>query len=68
MPMLRPNVVVKNIRKREGRGFSMQELTKAELDPCSACQLGVAVDKRRASVLDENVKILKYLKAEARKK
>jgi len=46
----------------------MQELTKAELDPCSACQLGVAVDKRRASVLDENVKILKYLKAEARKK
>lgn len=46
-------------RLRKGRGFSLNELRKVGLDPGSAKRLGIAVDRRRRSVWDENVEALR---------
>ena len=63
--MLRPNIVLE--KKRPGRGFSTVELDAAGLNWHQARLLGIAIDKRRRSKHDENVKVLQYLKAEAQK-
>lgn len=65
--MLRPNVRAASGRKREGRGFSPAELAAAGISAQAAAALGLAVDRRRKSVWDENVAVLRYLKAEAEK-
>ena len=49
----------KDGRPKEGRGFSVEELKKAELTIKSALKLGVPVDSRRRSLHEENVEILK---------
>lgn len=49
----------KNGRPREGRGFSLGELQKAELDLKSALKLNIPVDSRRRSLHEENVEALK---------
>jgi large subunit ribosomal protein L13e len=56
--MLRPNV--KN-NFREGRGFSLEELKLVNLTPEKAKRIGIAIDRRRKSALEENVKVLKYI-------
>ena len=56
--MLRPNV--KN-NLREGRGFSLEELKLANLTPEKAKRIGIIIDRRRKSALEENVKVLKYV-------
>ena len=44
---------------RAGRGFSLPELKKAGIDIRVAKKTGIRIDKRRRSVYDENVKLLK---------
>jgi Ribosomal protein L13e len=51
-----------DIIQREGRGFSMGELTSAGLTASVARAAGVMVDVRRRSVLQENVDVAKGLK------
>lgn len=63
--MLRPNVFLKT--KREGRGFSRKELSEARLTVEQARLLGIAFDARRKTLHKENVKVLEYLRDEARK-
>jgi ribosomal protein L13E len=45
--------------KREARGFSLSELKEAGLSFSSARRLGILVDRRRRSKVDDNVKALK---------
>ncbi len=47
--------------KREGRGFSIPELKEAKLDIQTARKLGIRVDTRRRSLIEENVKSLKAI-------
>lgn len=44
---------------RAGYGFSLAELRKAGMDIHAARKSGIRVDKRRKTVYDENVKLLK---------
>ena len=44
---------------REGRGFSLGELQKAGISIQEAKRLKIRIDKRRKSVHEENVKVLK---------
>ncbi|WP_456474957.1 ribosomal protein L13e [Candidatus Pyrohabitans sp.] len=61
--MHRP-VVKKSGGKRKGRGFSLRELQKAGIAPLLARKLGIAVDKRRKSLRQENIEMLKRIAAE----
>ena len=61
---MRPNVVLYGY-KRQGRGFSREELEKAGLNRFQASLLNVPIDSRRSTVHEENVKVLQYLKSEA---
>jgi len=56
--MLRP-VVIHRGRKREGKGFSLAELKAAGLNKLKAKKLGIAIDKRRKTCLEENINMLK---------
>ncbi len=58
---LRNRLVIskKNGGKREGRGFSREELRKAGISSKQALRLGLPVDVRRRTVREENVKLAK---------
>jgi large subunit ribosomal protein L13e len=49
----------KDGKPKDGRGFSREELRKAELDLKRALKLKIPVDLRRRSVHEENVEVLK---------
>jgi len=49
----------KDGRPKEGHGFSLEELRKAELDVKKALKLKIPVDMRRRSSHEENVEVLK---------
>ena len=53
-------------RVREGKGFSKEELGKAELTLGEAKRLGIPVDSRRKSSHDENVETLKEFLEESK--
>jgi len=46
-------------KTREGRGFSRKELIQAGLNLKEALKIGLPIDKRRKTVHEENIKILK---------
>lgn len=52
-------VYKKDGKPKEGRGFSKEELRKAELDLRKALKLKILVDLRRRSSHEENVEALK---------
>ena len=55
-------VVFKRQRKRTlGRGFSSEELKKAESNLTEALKLHIAIDTKRKTAHDENVEALKAL-------
>ena len=49
----------KDGRPKEGRGFSLEELRKAELHFKKALKLKIPVDTRRRSLHEENIEVLK---------
>jgi large subunit ribosomal protein L13e len=51
--------VVKPDGKRSGRGFSLEELKNAGLNPAEAKRLKLPVDKRRKTAHDQNVETIK---------
>jgi ribosomal protein L13E len=52
-------VYKKDGKPKDGRGFSKDELRKAELDLKKALKLKIPVDSRRRTSHEENVKALK---------
>ncbi len=54
-------------KQRAGRGFSYQELKRANMDLRMAKKLGLRLDKRRNTAYEENIKLLEK-KAEDEKK
>ncbi|HUS79215.1 MAG TPA: ribosomal protein L13e [Patescibacteria group bacterium] len=52
-------IVKRGLKVRTGRGFSIQELKEAELNPGEARHLGIPVDLRRSTSYPENVEGLK---------
>ena len=46
-------------KQRNGRGFSLEELKKAGLNPAEARKLEIPVDKRRKTAHDQNVEVIK---------
>jgi large subunit ribosomal protein L13e len=52
-------IVKSPVNIREGRGFSLSELSEAGLTPFTARMIGLPVDTRRKSNHKENVEILK---------
>jgi len=61
---MQPNIVLYG-NKREGKGFSRQEIEKAGLTSLQAGLLKIPFDRRRKSSYEENIKVLQYLKGEA---
>jgi ribosomal protein L13E len=57
--------VIKPDGKRSGKGFSLEELKKAGLNPAEAKRLKLPVDKRRKTAHAKNVEAIK---AHAKKK
>ena len=51
---------------REGKGFSIEELTEVELTLGKAKSMGIPVDTRRTTGYEENVEILKEFLEEAK--
>ncbi len=62
---MRPNIILHG-HKRKGRGFTRKELEKAVLSFYQARLLGIVIDRRRKTTHAENVKVLEYLKEQAR--
>lgn len=66
---MEPIVYKPGTRKREnrvGRGFSLGELKAVGLDFKKALKMGLSIDKRRKSIHQENIELLKELLSEAR--
>ena len=66
---MEPVVYKPATRKREkkiGRGFSLGELQAVGLNFKKALKLGLRIDKRRRSVHEENIEILKKILKEVK--
>ncbi len=59
MHHIKPKINKKDGKQRSGRGFSLEELGKAGLTSAEARRLEIPVDKRRTTVHDWNVEVLK---------
>ena len=60
-------IVKRGAKVKTGKGFSIDELKEAGLDPGEARHLGVPVDQRRSTSYPENVEGLREWVEEARK-
>jgi len=59
MMTTKPLVVKKNGKRRRGKGFSREELKKAEINLKKALKLGIPVDLRRKTVHEANINAVK---------
>ena len=59
MHHIKPKILKPDGKQRSGRGFSLEELKKAGLNPAEAKKLELPVDKRRKTAHDQNVKAIK---------
>ncbi|MCX8153482.1 MAG: ribosomal protein L13e [Candidatus Bathyarchaeota archaeon] len=59
MHHVKPQIFKSDGRQRSGRGFSLQELKQAGLNVAEAKRLGFPVDKRRKTMHEQNVNVLK---------
>lgn len=57
--MLRPIVKNSKGKKREGKGFSIEELNAVNLSIEKAKKLKISIDKRRKTAHEENINNLK---------
>jgi len=64
MTLIKSIVFKKDGKKRYGKGFSREELKKANLGLREALKLSIPVDSRRKTVHEENVSTIKgFLKS-----
>jgi large subunit ribosomal protein L13e len=72
MHRIKPKILKPDGKQRGGRGFSLEELKKAGLNPAEAKRLEIPVDRRRKTTHDQNVETIKAYaekkKAEAKPK
>ena len=72
MHHIKPKILKPDGKQRSGRGFSPEELKKADLNPAEARKLELPVDRRRKTAHNQNVEAIKaYVekkKAEAKPK
>ncbi len=72
MHHIKPQILKPDGKQRGGRGFSVEELKKAGLNPDEAKRLKIPVDRRRKTAHDQNVETIKVYaekkKAEAKPK
>lgn len=54
-----PKVFKAGRKQRQGKGFSREEIRKANSSPAEALRLGVRVDSKRKTAHEENVETLK---------
>jgi large subunit ribosomal protein L13e len=59
MHHIKPVIVKPDGKQRSGRGFSLEELKKAGLNPAEARKLEIPIDKRRKTAHDQNVETIK---------
>jgi large subunit ribosomal protein L13e len=59
MHHVKPEISKKEGKKRSGRGFSIEELEKAGLTSADARRLEIPMDKRRTTVHDWNIEVIK---------
>ena len=59
MMLARPKILRKSGKKRQGKGFSSEELKKAGLSLSEAVRLHIPVDPRRKTIHEENVEAVK---------
>jgi len=59
MHHIKPKLLKPDGKQRGGRGFSLEELKKADLNPTQAKRLKIPVDRRRKTVHDQNVDVIK---------
>lgn len=72
MHHIKPKILKPGGKQRSGRGFSLEELKKAGLNPIQAKKLEIPVDSRRKTAHNQNVEAIKAYaetkKAEAKPK
>jgi ribosomal protein L13E len=56
---IKPKVLKKDGKQRFGRGFSREELKKAESSPKEALRFGLRVDAKRKTAHEENIEAVK---------
>jgi len=59
MHHIKPEIIKKEGKKRSGRGFSIEELEKAGLTLADARKLEIPMDKRRTTVHEWNIEVVK---------
>jgi len=59
MNHVKPTITIQKGKKKQGKGFSINELKAAGISKQQARQAGLAVDIRRKSTHDENVDTIK---------
>lgn len=59
MTLIKPKVSKKDGRQRIGRGFSREELKKAESNLQEALRFGIPVDAKRKTAHEENIEAVK---------
>jgi ribosomal protein L13E len=62
MDRIRPSILKSDGKRRWGKGFSWEELKKAELDKSEAKKMKIPVDKRRGTAHETNIAELKAFK------
>jgi large subunit ribosomal protein L13e len=68
MPHIKPKILKPNGKQRSGKGFSLEELKKAGLNPAEAKRLEIPADRRRKTAHDPNVEAIKAEKKKAEAK
>jgi large subunit ribosomal protein L13e len=59
MTSTRPKVFKKHGERRFGKGFSLGELKKADLNFREAMKLGIPIDSKRRTAYEENIRMIK---------
>ena len=59
MHHIKPKILKSDGKQRNGRGFSLEEVKKAGLNPAEAKRLEIPVDRRRKTTHDQNVEAIK---------
>jgi len=68
MHHITPIITKQNGKQSKGKGFSLNELSKAGLNKQQAKQIGIRLDVKRKSVHDKNVETLKAHAADVKPK